>query len=311
MEWRAWEKADEQARRIPLQKLLDARDRRIEWGEFLLWVRSILEVEDQVPQWLAAIVNQRCPGFLATETQAVENRRQRTLRCLRLGTWIDEHIFQPWESESWGFAAAYYSKRTSRYLRSNAYWYECVARWTQTKPIRYPSFEEWKRDAAHCDETGPLVPGVQRARASFKLVSLDTLTKTVDSYLEWQAFAYWARLALQRRLPYPSEVGDQLHHRCPSFLEFNEDARLDDPVDVPHDGDRLLDWIEEHFFKDAIAGGWRAALLLEVRYHPRSIRTRQYYDHCDLAWDPAPPSPFPSFETWRSEIETYLDLSDD
>ena len=142
MELGAWEKAEEQARRIPLPKLLDARNRRIEWGEFFLWVRSILEVDDQVPQWLAAIVNERCPGFLASEAQSVQSRHERRLRCLRLETWIEERIFQPRESESWSFAAGYYANRTSRYLRANAYWYECVARWTQAKPIRYPSFEE-------------------------------------------------------------------------------------------------------------------------------------------------------------------------
>ena len=311
MDWRAWEKADEQARRISLPMLLDARTRHIEWEEFFLWVRAILEVEDQVPPWLAAILNERCPGFLAGETEAVKNRSDRTLRCLRLETWIDEHIFRPQENEIWSFAAGYYAKRTSRHLRANSYWYECVSRWTEAKPLRYPSFAEWKRDAAHADETMPLVPRVQRARASFKLVSLDTLAKTVDCYLEWEAFACWAQLALQRRIPYPSEVVNQLNRRCPGFLEFNEDARLDDLPEAPHDGDRLMDWIEERFFKDATAGGWRDALLLEVRYHPRSIRTREYYDHCDLAWGATSPFPYPCFESWRGEVENYLNLDDD
>lgn len=310
VEWRAWEKAEEQARRVPLQELLAARNRRIEWGEFFLWVRSILEVENVVPLWLVPIVNERCPGFLATETQGVQNRHQRTLRCLRLETWIDEHVFQPRESKNLSFAAGYYATRTSRSLRANAHWYECVARWTQAKPNRYPLFDEWKRNAADCDETMPLVPRVQRARASFKLVSLATLDKTVDAYLEWQAFACWAGLALQRGHPYPSEVVNQLHRRCPGFLEFTQDARIGDQPDETLDGDRLLDWIEENVFKDTIASGWRDALLLEVRYHPRSIRTREYYDHCDLAWGAAAPSAYPSCEAWRSEIENYLDLND-
>jgi len=73
----------------------------------------------------------------------------------------------------------------------------------------------------------------------------------------------------------------------------------------------LMDWIEERFFKDATAGGWRDALLLEVRYHPRSIRTREYYDHCDLAWGATSPFPYPCFESWRGEVENYLNLDDD
>ena len=39
-------RADEQARRIPWQRLLDNRNEYIDWQEFYLWVRSILEVEN-------------------------------------------------------------------------------------------------------------------------------------------------------------------------------------------------------------------------------------------------------------------------
>ena len=39
----ARERADEQARRIPWQRLLDTRNEYIGWQEFYLWVRSILE----------------------------------------------------------------------------------------------------------------------------------------------------------------------------------------------------------------------------------------------------------------------------
>ena len=41
----ARERADDQARRIPWQRLYDARNQYIDWQEFTLWARSILEVE--------------------------------------------------------------------------------------------------------------------------------------------------------------------------------------------------------------------------------------------------------------------------
>ncbi|MGA2644422.1 MAG: hypothetical protein ABSF15_06890, partial [Candidatus Sulfotelmatobacter sp.] len=43
----ARERADDEARRIPWQRLLDARNKYIDWQEFSLWVRSILEVENR------------------------------------------------------------------------------------------------------------------------------------------------------------------------------------------------------------------------------------------------------------------------
>ena len=41
----ARERADAQARRIPWQRLLHTRNEYIDWQEFYLWVRSVLEME--------------------------------------------------------------------------------------------------------------------------------------------------------------------------------------------------------------------------------------------------------------------------
>jgi hypothetical protein len=51
----ARERADDQARRIPWQRLYDARNQYINWQEFILWARSILEVEEGIPDWLVEI----------------------------------------------------------------------------------------------------------------------------------------------------------------------------------------------------------------------------------------------------------------
>ena len=48
----ARERADGEARRIPWQRLVEVRNQYIDWEEFYLWVRSILEVEDSIPNWL-------------------------------------------------------------------------------------------------------------------------------------------------------------------------------------------------------------------------------------------------------------------
>ena len=63
----ARERADEEARRIPWQRLYEVRNQYIDWQEFNFWARSILEVEERIIDWLAEILQNRCPGFLETE----------------------------------------------------------------------------------------------------------------------------------------------------------------------------------------------------------------------------------------------------
>ena len=63
----ARERADEQARRIPWQRLYEVRKQYIDWQEFYLWARSIFEIEKRIPDSLADILQDRCPGFLEAE----------------------------------------------------------------------------------------------------------------------------------------------------------------------------------------------------------------------------------------------------
>jgi hypothetical protein len=74
----ARERADAEARRIPWQRLLDTRNQYIDWQEFYLWVRSILEVENRIPDWLVEILDERCPGF-------VENGKKLTPKAVKTG----------------------------------------------------------------------------------------------------------------------------------------------------------------------------------------------------------------------------------
>jgi hypothetical protein len=57
-------RADKEARRIPWQRLCAARNQYIDWQEFYLWVRSILELEGGIPDWLVETLKTRFSGFL-------------------------------------------------------------------------------------------------------------------------------------------------------------------------------------------------------------------------------------------------------
>ena len=199
----------------------------------------------------------------------------RGLFIFRLEDWIDDHIFAFAKEEGWFNAITYYAIRDPRYQRSEVCWSECVEKWKRAKPIHYPSFEEWKGEAAHCDETAHLVARERKARSSSKLVNPTRLAKAVARYIDWEAFAYWARPALERGSRLPAEVVSELERRCPGFLDGNIKARKQDSRSASQDWQRLMLYIGDHFFEDAQTEGWFEAVLIQVRSHPRAIRTME------------------------------------
>ena len=306
----ARERADDEARRIPWQRLYDARNQYIDWQEFNLWARSILEVEEGIPDWLAEILNDRCPGFLQTEKELTAKAAKNRPLPLRLEDWIDQHVFDFAKKEGWFTAITYYAIRDPRYQRAEVCWSECVEKWKRAKPIHYPSFEEWKGEAAQCDETAHLVARERKARSSSKLVNPTRLAKAVARYIDWEAFAYWVLPALERRSRLPVDAVSELERRCPGFLDGNIKARKRDSRSASQDWQRLMLYIGDHFFQDAQTEGWFEAVLIQVRSHPRAIRTMEFADHCSEIWGSELPSPYPAFEDWRRDADSYVDLDD-
>ena len=306
----ARQRADDEARRIPWQRLLDTQNQYIDWQEFYLWVRSILEVEDRIPDWLVEILNARVPGFIETARALTPKAAKTRPLHFRLEDWIDEHIFAFAKQERSFFAITYYAIRDPRYQRAEVCWSEHVERWQKAKPIQYPSFEEWKDEAVHCDETAHLLPELRKARASAKLVAPDRLAEAVSRWVDWEAFAYWARPALEFKSGLPARVASELGCRCPGFLAANSDTRLHDSASESHDWHSLTSWVADHYFQDAKSEGWFDAILIQARNHPRAIRTMEYADHCDEVWNSAMPEPYPSFEDWRRDADSYVDLDD-
>jgi len=296
----ARERADAQARRVPWQRLLHTRNEFIDWQEFYLWVRSILEVENRIPEWLVEILDTRCPGFLENEKRLTPKAAKNRPLPLRLEDWIDDHIFGFAKQEGWFSAITFYAIREPRYQRAEVCWSECVERWKKAKPLQYPSFEEWKVTAAQCDDAARLVPDLQKVSASVKLVAPERLAESVSRYIEWEAFAYWVRPGLEVGSPLPREVAGELRRRCPGFLEIQPDAR---------DWQGLISWIADQNFNDAKSEGWFDAILLVAHGHPRSIRTMEYADHCEEAWGSRLPDPYPSFKEWRGSADSYVEPS--
>jgi len=305
----ARERADEEARRIPWQRLHQVRNQYIDWQEFNFWARSILEAEERIVDWLAEILQNRCPGFLETEKALTSKAAKIRPLVLRLEDWIEDHVFGFAKQEGSFFASTYYAVRDPRYQRAEVCWSECTEKWKKAKPAQYPSFEEWKGIAAQCDETAHLTARERKARASAKLVHPERLTEAATRYMDYEALAYWARQALERGSEPPAEVVRELERRCPGYLDTQRTTRVKGPGGSGQDWERLMLWIADHHFRDAQTEGWFDAILIQVRNHPRAIRTMEYADHCDEIWISALPSPYPSFEDWRRDADSYVELT--
>ena len=302
----ARDRADEQALRVPWQRLWETHNQYVEMQEFYCWARSIIETEDGVPDWLARILERRFPGFIEEQKQSQSNRRNAPPLSVRLLFWIQEHLFATAKNGGWFDAVQFYAIRDPRTRRAEACWSECVKKWRKAKPKKYLSLKQWLRDATQHDAYADLTPGARRARASHMLVTTGRLSKAVARYMDWEAFAYWVRPALESATPLPAEVARELARRCPGFLEFNGKARKADRADSPQDWHRMMLWITDRFFQHAKKEGWMDAILLSVRSHPRAIRTMEYWDHCDGTWASNLPDPYPSFQSWRQQADSYV-----
>lgn len=303
----AEERAAEAARRVPWRVLLETRNHYLEWQEFYYWARSIIESEGEIPEWLARRLNEMCPGFLAAEkAKPARVAKDADSAAVRLGEWIDGQIFAFAERGGWLPAVTFYAVREPRYQRASVCWSGSVQKWRTTKPDPYPSLDEWTLNAAACDESAHLLPEIRKQRECFKHVDSMRLSNAVSRYIDWEAFAYWARPALEQESVVDA-VGHELDARCPGFREFNARERIRDG-ELPKHWHRLMLWVRDHFFQEANAEGWFDAIVISAEIHPRAIRTMEYADHCEAIWNRALQEPYPSFEMWRRDADRYVDI---
>jgi hypothetical protein len=143
-----------------------------------------------------------------------------------------------------------------------------------------------------------------------KLVPPDRLADATARYTEYEALAHWARHALGCQSGLPADVIRELEDRCPGYLELEGKIRAERSSGDGQEWRRLMIWVDDHFFQDAKREGWFDAILVQVRSHPRAIRTMEYADHCDEVWGSQMPEPYPSFERWRRWADSYVEAAD-
>ena len=161
--------------------------------------------------------------------------------------------------------------------------------------------------ATLCDSTARLSSKERKLKPSARSIDPDKLAHAVSRFIDWEAFAYWARPVLERGSEVPAEVMHELRQRCPGLL--NDLAKGGGRGSKSHFWDDLMTWIVNHFFHDHRRGDWFDAVLSQSRSHPRAIRTMEYADHCDETWQSRVPNPYPRFDEWRKAADSFVETS--
>jgi len=303
--------ADRQARRIPWQRLLQARQQYVECNAFALWARAIAEAEGRVPAWLEKIVEERCLVIFGSD-RISEAAHQHPPLNRQILDWFENNLLAQAKHEGWLQAVTFYAVRDPAFARDCAYLQHCQAKWKRQRPSDYPSFEEWRRASEQCpDEILDAFEMTEDKRQIIKVsrtVGTERFAAAVEEYMEWEAFTYWVRSQLESDAKFPESVAKELQRRCPGFLERDEVLRSAlAPENYTKRWKALLEWGENRFFNHIRKEGWFEAVVSEARAHPRSVRTVDYWVfYWDAHWSSQPLETYPSFDEWRSAADGFV-----
>ena len=303
--------ADRQARRIPWQRLLEARQQYVEWNAFGLWARGIAEAEGQVPVWLVRLLKGRCPGLLGSDRTCEIAYRDAPLN-MRILEWFESNVLAQAKQEGWLRAVTFYAVRDPDFVRDCAYSRHCEVQWKRQRPPAYPSFEEWRKASERCaDEALDAFEMKEDKRQIIKvsrMVGPERFAAAVAQYMEWEAFTYWLRSLLESDAKFPDAVVKELQRRCPGFRECDEELRNTlSPEDYTKRWKALLEWGENRSFSKMQQEGWFDAVVYKARAHPRSVRTVDYWVfYWDEHWSSRPLDVYPSFQEWRCAADDFV-----
>jgi hypothetical protein len=281
--------ATRQLMRVPWDRFREADLAYPRWHAFTLWTQAIVAAEGRAPSWLGAIVRKRCPGFIENEALLDEPG----LLALRLHEWIHKQIFRQAKEEGWLDALIFFGVRDLRSQATWAYWEHCEKEWDRRRPRSYPTFEKWWQTAQNYKFCG--------------MASTAQIAEAVERYFEWQAFAYWLRPLLEAKLELPARAATELERRCPGFLEFNNSYVVRKQTQKGKAWQRLVAWIQEHFFFEAERQGWFEIVVQQARNDPRHARTVEYWKRWKRRWSRNPGFPYPSFGQWRRAADNYVE----
>ena len=124
-----------------------------------------------------------------------------------------------------------------------------------------------------------------------------------EKYVEWEAFALWARAIEDTEGNSPEWLGKAVEKRCRGFLKLVADKRQEHPGDPTFFWYHLERWINQRIFGQAWQGGWMNAVGYYAARDLASLRNHAYWEYCERQWKHSKPAAYPSFQEWRKASE--------
>ena len=292
------EKALQGAILVPWRRLQENATTYAEWHIFVLWVRTIAEHEDQLPEIVRSALAHRCPGFL--ESRQEQASAQRFL-WHSLEEWMAAHEFAEPKTEGWFDAVMYYAYKDLRTEQAWSLWERTKDAWNHKRPSQWPTLEEW---TAQVIATHTLTQaGTEKALSVEALarVEHERIQGAAAELLVSRAVALWVACISQPNRALDEFALEELRQRYPGFLT----ASCPQPLWNKSLFFRLVRFGEAYWRATARAERWDAVLRYQVIHHPRYHRVRHYHQVCQEQWLHVRPYSYPSFADWLDAADEY------
>jgi hypothetical protein len=144
------------------------------------------------------------------------------------------------------------------------------------------------------------------AERQARIPSPERLSEAITYYIEWHAFAYWARLVDETQGPLCPGFHQILEERSPGFLASAAEHAKKHPNEPKFLWLRLITWVDNQIFGFAKMEGWSDALSYYAARDPRMDKVFAYWQECDVSWKEERPAVLPDFEQWRGRALTAI-----
>ena len=142
------DQAEAERKNVTVDRLAVTVTEFIERRAFSYWLRLIVENIGVLPDAVAAILQEHCPGFLEyAAAYARQHPGEQELLWLRFWEWTDEKLFEAAIAEGWRHVLGYDAMRDPRMDQIRAYWKRCRETWKFQSPQSLPDFENWRASA--------------------------------------------------------------------------------------------------------------------------------------------------------------------
>lgn len=292
------QQARRQALLVPRRRLDEAVDAFVQLHVFVLWVRSATEFEERIPEAVLALLEARCPDFLAVYGAQPNGGTPESLLWRDLEEWIATEYFGDAKSDRWFDAIMFYAYSDLRVEQAWTVWHRRRDLLSSGRMQGCPSFEVWKKQVSQCEHMA--VAGSEKDRAVNQLTRVDSarLEAATDQLIEQRGYVFWLAGIADAAAPL---FENMVHSHFPGFPPINT------PVSFLF---RLIRFAERQTWAAVRAEGWSAALRYRLVHSSRYHRLVHFLHKCREDCLDGRPSSFPSCDDWLLAADEYVVATD-